>query len=41
VAVLVGYLAVTRHDIQAPADADADLPLSPQIVPARAPRRGY
>ena len=41
VAILVGYLAVTRHDIQAPA-ADADDPrLSPQIAPGRDPRRGY
>ncbi len=41
VAILVGYLAVTRHDIQAPAE-DADDPrLSPQIAPGRYPRRGY
>jgi len=41
VAILVGYLAVTRHDIQQPADAEADLQLSPQIAPGRSPRRGY
>jgi uncharacterized membrane-anchored protein len=41
VAILVGYLAVTRHDIQSPADAEADLQLSPQIAPGRSPRRGY
>jgi hypothetical protein len=26
VAILVGYLAVTRHDIQAPEDRGAELP---------------
>jgi uncharacterized membrane-anchored protein len=41
VAILVGYLAVTRHDIQPPADGEADLQLSPQITPGRSPRRGY
>ena len=40
VAILVGYLAVTRHDIQ-PVDREADLQLSPQIAPGRSPRRGY
>ena len=41
VALLVGYLAVTRHDIQQPAGAEADLQLSPQIAPGRSPRRDY
>ena len=41
VAILVGYLAVTRHDIQQPADGEDSLPLSPQIAPGRFPRRGY
>jgi uncharacterized membrane-anchored protein len=41
VAILVAYLAITRHDIQPPADGEADLQLSPQIAPGRSPRRGY
>jgi uncharacterized membrane-anchored protein len=41
VAILVGYLAVTRHDIQQPAGGEDGLPLSPQIAPGRSPRRGY
>jgi uncharacterized membrane-anchored protein len=41
VAMLVGYLAVTRHDIQAPAEDEPDPRLSPQIAPGRSPRRGY
>jgi len=41
VAILVGYLAVTRHDIQPPADREADLQLSPHMAPGRSPRRGY
>jgi uncharacterized membrane-anchored protein len=41
VAILVGYLAITRHDIQAPVDREADLQLSPQIAPGRFPRRDY
>ena len=41
VAMLVGYLAVTRHDIQAPAEAEAGPRLNPQIAPGRSPRRGY
>ena len=41
VAILVGYLAVTRHDIQAPAEDTDDPRLSPQIAPGRYPRRGY
>jgi uncharacterized membrane-anchored protein len=41
VAILVGYLAVTRHDIQAPAEDAPDPALSPQIAPGRSPRRGY
>ena len=41
VAILVGYLAITRRDIQPPADGEADPQLSPQIAPGRSPRRGY
>ncbi len=41
VAILVGYLAVTRRDIQPPADGDADLQLSRQIAPGRSPQRDY
>ena len=41
VALLVGYLAVTRHDIQQPAGEEADLQLSPQIAPGRSPQRDY
>ncbi len=41
VAILVGYLAVTRRDIQSPADSEEGLQLSPQIAPGRSPRRGY
>jgi len=39
VAILVGYLAVTRRDIQQPADGEDSLPLSPQIAPGRFSRR--
>ncbi len=39
VAILVGYLAVTRRDIQQPADDEDSLPLSPQIAPGRFSRR--
>jgi len=39
VAILVGYLAVTRRDIQRPADGEDSLPLSPQIAPGRFSRR--
>ena len=41
VAILVGYLAVTRRDIQPPADGDADLQLSRQIAPGRSPQHDY
>ncbi len=41
VATLVGYLAVTRRDIQSPADSEDGLQPSPQIAPGRSPRRGY
>ena len=41
VASLVGYLAVTRRDIQSPADSEDGLQPSPQIAPGRSPRRGY
>jgi len=41
VAILVGYLAVTRRDIQSPADSEDGLQVSPQIAPGRSPRRGY
>jgi uncharacterized membrane-anchored protein len=41
VAILVGYLAITRRDIQPPADGEAARQLNPQIAPGRSPRRGY
>jgi len=41
VAVLVAHLAVTRHDIQPPADLQAGPPMRPQLAPDRSPRRGY
>ena len=41
VAILVGYMAVTRHDIQSPAGREDGQPLSPQIAPGRSPRHGY
>jgi len=41
VAILVGYLAITRRDIQPPADGEADLHLSPQMAPGRFPRDDY
>jgi uncharacterized membrane-anchored protein len=41
VAILVAYLAITRHDIQQPADGEDGLPLSPQTSPGRFSRRGY
>jgi uncharacterized membrane-anchored protein len=40
VAIGVGYLAVTRHDIQRPADLETDPRMSPQVTPGRSPRRG-
>ncbi len=40
VAVLVGYLAVTRRDIQAPEEYAASPQLSPQMAPGRPPSRG-
>jgi hypothetical protein len=44
VAVLVAYLAVTRHDIQPPANHKADPQLSPSLAPGApgtSPRRGF
>ena len=41
VAILVAYLAITRHDIQSPADGESDPQLSPQIAPGRSPQRDY
>ena len=41
VAMLVAYLAVTRHDIQPPADLQARPRMGPQLTPDRSPRRGY
>jgi len=40
VAVLVGYLAITRRDIQAPEEYAASPQLSPQMAPGRPPSRG-
>jgi uncharacterized membrane-anchored protein len=40
VAGLVGYLAVTRRDIQSPARVVA-APAAPQMEPGQSPRRGY
>ena len=41
VACLVGYLAVTRRDIQRPADRDGVRLMSPQMAPGSSPRREY
>ena len=41
VAILVGYLAVTRRDIQPPQPLAADPRANPQIAPGRSPHRGY
>jgi uncharacterized membrane-anchored protein len=41
VAILVGYLAVTRRDIQPPQARAADPQVNPQIAPGRSPHRGY
>jgi hypothetical protein len=35
------YLAVTRHDIQPPADREADPQMSPPLAPGSSSRRGY
>jgi uncharacterized membrane-anchored protein len=40
VAILVGYLAVTRRDIQAPQDHTADFQMSPQLTSGRPPYDG-
>jgi uncharacterized membrane-anchored protein len=40
VAVLVGYLAVSRHDIQQPAESPSSPQPSTQAVPGRPPYRG-
>ena len=41
VAILVGYLAVTRRDIQPPQALAADPRVDPQTAPGRSPHRGY
>jgi uncharacterized membrane-anchored protein len=41
VAILVGYLAVTRRDIQPPQALAADPRVNPQMAPGRSPHRGY
>jgi uncharacterized membrane-anchored protein len=41
VAILVGYLAVTRRDIQSPQALAADPRVNPQMAPGRSPHRGY
>ena len=41
VAIGVGYLAVTRRDIQPPQALTADPRMNPQIAPGRSPHRGY
>ncbi len=41
VAILVAYLAITRRDIQPPADSESHPQLSPQIAPGRSPQRDY
>ena len=41
VAILVGYLAVTRRDIQPPQAFETDPRVSPHMAPGRSPRRGY
>ena len=41
VAILVGYLAVTRRDIQPPQVLAADPRVDPQTAPGRSPHRGY
>jgi uncharacterized membrane-anchored protein len=40
VAFLVGYLAITRRDIQPPQDRTDDIQMSPQIARGRPPYRG-
>ena len=40
VAMLVADLTVTRHDIQPPADLQADPPMRPPLAPGRSARRG-
>ena len=41
VAILVGYLAVTRRDIQPPQALAADPRVNPPMAPGRSPHRGY
>jgi uncharacterized membrane-anchored protein len=41
VAALVGYLAVTRHDIQAPQPDVAGPRINPEMAPGSGPRSGY
>ena len=41
VAILVGYLAVTRRDIQPPQARAADPGVNPQMAPGRSSLRGY
>jgi len=41
VAALVGYLSVTRRDIQPPAPSPAGPQANPQIAPRSLPRNGY
>ena len=41
VAILVGYLAVTRRDIQPPQASPADSGMNPHVAPGRSALRGY
>jgi uncharacterized membrane-anchored protein len=41
VAALVGYLSVTRRDIQPPASSAAGPRVNPQMAPGSSPRNGY
>ena len=41
VAILVGYLAVTRRDIQPPQASPADPVMNPRMAPGRSALRGY
>lgn len=41
VAILVGYLAVTRRDIQPPQASPANLGMNPHVAPGRSALRGY
>jgi uncharacterized membrane-anchored protein len=41
VAILVGYLAVTRRDIQPPQASPADPGMNPHVAPGRSALRGY